>query len=47
MKYEIIPLVVMPADADKELCNVAYEGQIAVIICVIAVAPPAVNTKPE
>jgi hypothetical protein len=41
MKYEIIPLVVIPADAGNELCRDAYDGQMAVIICVTAVAPPA------
>ena len=41
MKYETMPFDVIPADAGKELCRNAYEGHIAVIICVTAVAPPA------
>jgi hypothetical protein len=44
MKYEIKPLEVIPAEAGRELCSKAYDGHMAVIIWVMAVAPPALWT---
>jgi hypothetical protein len=44
MKYETKPLEVIPAEAGRELCSKAYDGHMAVIIWVMAVAPPALWT---
>lgn len=44
MKYDMRPFDVIPADIGRAFYRCAYEGQMAMIICVTAVAPPALCT---